>query len=194
MLQFFAGHPPKDGRVADLIAVQMQDRQHRAVTDRVQEFVALPGGGQRAGFGLAVANRDGGDQVRVVEHGAKGVGDRIAQLAALIDRTRGFGRDMARDAAGEAELLEQLAHTFLITADVRVHLRIGAVQISVCNKEVAAMARPEIKIISWSYFLITRFRCTYTKFWPGTVPQWPTIFFLTSSRVSGRRSSGLSSR
>ena len=27
--------------------------------------------------------------------------------------------------------------------------------------------------------------------WPGTVPQWPTIFFFTSSRVSGTAQHGV---
>ena len=69
----------------------------------------MPGGGQRAGLGLAVANHAGDDQAGIVEHRAERVGQRVAQLAALVDRARGFGRDVAGDAAGERKLLEQLS-------------------------------------------------------------------------------------
>jgi hypothetical protein len=31
-----------DGRVGDLVAVEVQDRQHRAVGDRVEELVGVP--------------------------------------------------------------------------------------------------------------------------------------------------------
>ena len=45
-----------------------------------------------------------------------------------------------------------------------------------------------------SFLLMALFKCTKTKFWPGTVPQCPTIFFLIMSIVRGFFSSGFSSR
>ena len=92
-------------------------------------------------LGFAVADGDGADQVGVVKHSAERMGDGIAQLAAFVDGTGGLGRNVGRDAAGEAELLEQLAHALFITADVGVHFAVGAVQVGVGNKEVAAVAR-----------------------------------------------------
>src|SRR3954453_9410136 len=47
------------------------------------------------------------EQVGVVERGAEGVAQGVAELAPLVDRAGGFGGDVAGDAAGEAELLEQ---------------------------------------------------------------------------------------
>ena len=44
-------------RIGDLVAVEVQDRQHRAVARRIEKLVGMPGGGERAGFGLAVADR-----------------------------------------------------------------------------------------------------------------------------------------
>ena len=61
-------------------------------------------GRQRAGLGLAVADDAGDDQVRVVEGRAVGVRQRVAELAALVDRAGRLGRDVAGDAAGEREL------------------------------------------------------------------------------------------
>ena len=60
-------------RIRDLVTVQMQDRQHRAVADRVEEFVGMPGGRQRAGLGFAVADHAGDDEIRIVEHCAEGM-------------------------------------------------------------------------------------------------------------------------
>src|SRR5699024_1898484 len=97
----------------------------------VQELVGLPAGGQGAGFGLAVAHGDRGDQVGVVKHRAEGVGDGVAQLAALVDGTGGLRRNVAGDAAGEGKLLEQAAHALLVPADVGVDLGVGAVQVGV---------------------------------------------------------------
>ena len=48
------------GRIGDLVAVEVQDGQHRAVADRVEELVGVPARGQRPGFGLAVTD-DAGD-------------------------------------------------------------------------------------------------------------------------------------
>ena len=140
MLQLLVGHAAEHGGIADLVPVQVQDRQHGAVALGVQEFIGLPAGGQGAGLGLAVAHGDRGDQVGVIEHRAEGVGDGIAQLAALVDGTGGFRRDVAGDAAGEGKLLEQAAHALLVPADVGVDLGVGAVQVGVCHKEVAAVA------------------------------------------------------
>ena len=56
------GHAAKDGGVGDLVAIQVQDGQHRTVAHGVQKFVGLPAGGQRAGLGFAVAHGAGNDQ------------------------------------------------------------------------------------------------------------------------------------
>jgi hypothetical protein len=45
----------------------------------------VPGGRQRSGLGLAVADYAGNDQPRIIERGAIGVGQRIAEFAALVD-------------------------------------------------------------------------------------------------------------
>ena len=70
LLVFDAG---QHGGVADLVAVQMQDRQHRPVTDRIQELGGMPSRGQRPGLGLAVTDDAGHDQAGIVERGAERV-------------------------------------------------------------------------------------------------------------------------
>ena len=100
----------------------------------------MPGGGQRAGLRLTVTHYAGGDQVGVVRHGAESVGQRIAQLAALMDRAGGFGGHMAGDAAGEGEPLEELLHAVLVLRDVGVDLGVAAVQPVLRHHGVAAVA------------------------------------------------------
>ena len=109
-VQLGLGEPGEHGRVGDLPAVQVQDRQHRAVGGRVEEPVRMPAGRQRAGLGLAVADDAGDDQAGVVEGGAVRVRHRVAELAALVDGARRLRRDVTRHAAGEGELAEQRLH------------------------------------------------------------------------------------
>ena len=73
MFQIFVGDPRQHGRIADLVPVQVQDRQHGTIGDRIEEFCGLPGCRQRAGFRFAVADDAGNDQVRIVECRAKGM-------------------------------------------------------------------------------------------------------------------------
>ena len=140
-LELLVADAGKERGVGDLEAVEVQDRQHRAVRDGVDELVAVPRGGERAGLGLAVADDAGGDEVRVIHHGAEGVRERVAQLAALVDGARRLGRDMARDAAGERKLLEQALHAGRVARDVRVHVGVRAVEIVLRDHGVAAVAR-----------------------------------------------------
>jgi hypothetical protein len=56
----------------------------------------------------------GDDQAGVVEDGAERMAERIAELAAFVDRARRRGRHVARDAAGKGELCEQLLQSGLI--------------------------------------------------------------------------------
>ena len=65
--------PREHRRVGDLVAVQVEHRQHRAVARRVQELVRVPARGQRTGLRLAVADHAQRQQVRVVQDRAVGV-------------------------------------------------------------------------------------------------------------------------
>ena len=139
-LHLLVTHAGEDGRIGDLEAVEVQNGQHSAVGDGVDKLVAVPRGGQRAGLRLAVAHHTGGDQVGVIRHGAEGVGQRVAQLAALMDRAGGLRCHMAGNAAGEGETLEELLHPLLVSGDVGIDLGIAAVQPVLRHHGVAAVA------------------------------------------------------
>ena len=119
LFQLLTGDPRENGRVGDLVAVEMQDRQHRAVGDGIEKLVGVPGRRQRPGLRLAVADDAGDDEIGIVEHGAERVTERIAELAALVDRTRTFRRRVAGDPARKRELQEQPSQPRFVLADVR---------------------------------------------------------------------------
>ena len=126
-LHLLMAHAGEDGGVGDLEAVEVQNGQHRTVGNGVDELVAVPRGGQRAGFRLAVAHHAGGDQIGVIRHRAEGVGQGVAQLTALVDRAGGLRCYVAGNTAGEGEALKELLHSLLIPGDIGIHLRVAAV-------------------------------------------------------------------
>lgn len=121
-------HARKHRRIGDLVAVEVQHRQHRAVCPRVEELVRVPRRRQRPGLGLAVAHPAGNDEIGVVEGRAIGVDERVAELAAFVDRARRLWRHMARYPARKGELPEQRFHALDVSADMRIHLAVGALQ------------------------------------------------------------------
>ena len=140
MVELLVRNAREHGRIGDLVAVEMQDRQHRAVAHGIEELVRMPARRQRPGLGLAVADDAGDDQVGIVERRAVGVRQRVAELAALVDRARRLRRDVARDAAGEGELGEEPLHPLLVLRDVRIDLAVGPLEIGVGDQPRAAVA------------------------------------------------------
>ena len=140
LLQFLVLDAREDGRVADLEAVQVQDRQNRSVRDRIEKFVGLPGGRQGARFGLAVADDAGDDEPGIVERGAECVAERISEFAAFVDGAGRRRRDMARNAARKGELFEEPLHPGLVLTDVGIDLAVAALEIGVGDQRRSAMA------------------------------------------------------
>jgi len=124
-----AGNPGQHGGVVDLVTIQMEDGQDGAVGGGVEEPPAVPRRRQRAGFRLPVANDDGGDQPRVVEHRPGGVGQAVAQFAPLVDAPGQFRRAVAAHPAGKAERAEELLHAADVLPAAGINLGIGALQV-----------------------------------------------------------------
>ncbi len=129
------------GGVGDLVAVEVQDGQDGTVVDGVEELVGVPGAGERAGLRLAVADHAGDQQARVVEGGAVGVGEGVAEFAALVDRAGDLRGDVAGHAAGERELPHQQLHARRVPGRVRVLLGVAALQPGVGQHGGPAVAR-----------------------------------------------------
>ena len=130
------------GRVRDLVAVQVQDREHGSVGGRVQELVRVPARRERPSLRFAVADDARDEEVGVVEGGAEGVGQGVSELAALVDRARRLGRDVRGDPARERELAKERAQPVLADGDVRVELGVRAFEIGVRDEPRPAVARP----------------------------------------------------
>ncbi len=99
----------------------------------------MPARRQRTGLGLAVADDAHGQQVGVVEHGSVGMDERVAELAALVDRAGCLRCDVAGDPARERELPKQPPQPLLIVTDVRVDLAVGALEVGVGDESWAAV-------------------------------------------------------
>src|SRR5580700_9649790 len=122
--EFFVVHAAKHGGIRDLPAIEVKNRQHRAVTRRVQKFVAMPARSQGPGFGLAVSHYATSEQIGVIEHCAACMHDRITQFSAFMNRARSFRRRMAGNSAREGKLFEQLPQAFFILSDVGIKLTV----------------------------------------------------------------------
>ena len=127
-------------RVGDLVAVQVQDGQHRAVARRVEELDAVPGRGERPGLRFAVADHAGDDQIRVVEGHAEGVRQAVAQFSAFVQRARCFRRAVAADAARERELREKAPEAVFALTLVRIDLAVSAFEPGLREHRGRAMA------------------------------------------------------
>ncbi len=139
LVQFLMPDAGQHGRVADLVAVQMQDRQHGTVGHGIEELVGLPCGRQGAGFRFAIADDTGDDQIRIVERGAKGMAEGVAQFAAFVDRTRRRRRNMTRNTARKRKLGEQLLQAGFVLTDIRVDFTVGAFKIGVRHQRRPAV-------------------------------------------------------
>ena len=133
------GAAPEHCRAGDLGVVEMQNGQHCAVTNRVQERLDLPRTRQRTGFGLPVADDTGDHQIGIVERRARGVDQGIPQLAALVDTAGGLHAHMARNATGSGELATQTTHTVAVERDVGIDLAVRAFEIGVRDQRRATV-------------------------------------------------------
>ena len=125
--QLVIAHRVVDRGVGDLVAVDVEDRQHRTARHRIEELVRVPGASGRPGLRLAVADDAGDDQVRVVQRGAKRRCQRIPELAALVDRSGHHRREVAGKAAWPGEAANQSSEPFAIAAQLGLDVRQTAV-------------------------------------------------------------------
>ena len=128
--------------VGDLVTVQMQDGQHRAVAGGVEELVAVPAGSQWPGFGLTITNDARHDQLRIVQGGTIGMGQRIAQFAPFVNGARHMGADMAANAIRPGKLPKEPGHSKCVALDRWVELGVGTVEVCLSDQGRTAVARP----------------------------------------------------
>src|SRR5208283_1828053 len=71
--QFFVRNARQQSWVINLVSIQVQDGENRAVPNGIEELTDVPGSCQWSRFRLSVSDRRSHDQVRVVEGSAAGV-------------------------------------------------------------------------------------------------------------------------
>ena len=106
LFQFIAGDAGEDGGVGNLVPVEMEDRKYRSVGRRIEKFVGMPRRGKWSGFRLAIADDARDHETRIVEGRAERMAERIAELAAFVDRARALGRYVTGNASGNENCLK----------------------------------------------------------------------------------------
>lgn len=193
-VEFRPGKAGQDGGIGDLVAVEVEDRQHGPVVDGVEELVGVPGGGQRPGLRLAVADHTHDHQAGVVERRAVGVGEAVAQLAALVNGARDLRGDVTGHTTREGELAKHPLHAGEIHGDVRIDLAVGALQPGVGDDGGPAVSWPPDRQYVGPAGPDHPVQMCVQRFSPGEVPQWPRSRRLMCPGLSGSVSSGLESR
>jgi hypothetical protein len=139
LVKFLRIDAGEDGWVGDLVTVQVEDGEDGAIGDGIEELVGVPGSGEGPGLGLAIADDAGDDEVGVVEGGAEGVTDGIAEFTALVDGAGAFGRDVAWDAAREGELEEEFLEAGFVLGDVGIDFGVGSFEVGIADGRRSAM-------------------------------------------------------
>src|SRR5579859_489985 len=83
----------------NLVAIQMQDRQHRAIVKGVQKLDTFPGTFERSRLRLPIADHRDGNEVGIIEDRAKSMCEDVAKFTTLVNRARSLDAGVARDAA-----------------------------------------------------------------------------------------------
>ena len=130
-------------RVGNFVAVQMQYRQDAAVARGVQEFIRMPARRQRTRLRFAVADHAGDDEIGIVEGRAIRMRKRVAELAAFMNGSGCFRRDVAGHAVRPRKLAEEPLQTRAIVRDRRVAFGVAAFEIGIRNQPRAAVAGPD---------------------------------------------------
>ena len=99
----------------------------------------MPTAGQRSGLSLAIADDAGDDEIGIIKRGAIGVAQRVAELAAFVNRARCLRRGMARNAAGEGELFKKPFHSPLVLRDIGIKLAVASLQIGIGHDRRSAV-------------------------------------------------------
>ncbi len=137
--QFFIRYASQNSWVRDLVAVEVQHRQHGPIANRVQEFVGMPRGCKRTGLRLAVADYDCDDEIRIIERCSVAVRDGVPKFAAFVNRTRCLRRAVRADSSGKGKLPEKFQHARFVAALIRIDLGVVPFEIAIGERRWRAV-------------------------------------------------------
>ena len=115
LVELFVGDAGQDGRVGDLVAVEVQDRLASIPSVRglmsLLDCQPVASGPVSASPSPTMA---GTNRLGLFITAAVGVGQGVTQLAAFVDGARGFRSVVGRDATRVGELAEELLQTSFV--------------------------------------------------------------------------------
>src|SRR5579864_1018007 len=145
ILNFLVRNARQQGRIVDLIAIQMEDREHSAIARRIQELVGVPGSRERTGFRLAIAHDCRNNQLWIVKGRATGMREDVAEFSAFVNRSRSFRRAVTPDSAGEGKFMEELPQAVFVKTLLGIDLGVRPLQVSGAKHAGSAMSRASKK-------------------------------------------------
>ena len=107
IFEFFVGDAGENSRIGNLPPIEMENGEHGTIGDGIEKLVRVPGGSERGGFGFAIADDAGNDEIGIVKGGAVRMQQRVAEFAAFIDRSGNIGSIMRGNAVGPGELAKE---------------------------------------------------------------------------------------
>ncbi len=141
--QFRICHASQQGRTGELVAIQVQDGEHRTGGTGVQVLVGMPGCRQRASFGLPVTYDTGHNQIQIVERCPVGVRKAVTQLATFVDHARGSRKQVAGHPVGPGKLAFETPQAGYVEGEIRIVFAQGSFQIQVGKNSRRAVPRPD---------------------------------------------------
>ena len=126
--ELIVGVAPEYCGARNFVTVEMEYRQHGAVAHRIEKLYALPSAFERRGFRFAIADHARDNQIGIVERRAERMHQRIAELAAFVDRAGHVRTRMTRHSARRRELAKQQPHALTVFGDVRIKLGVRALR------------------------------------------------------------------
>src|ERR1700687_5310762 len=99
----------------------------------------MPGGRKRPGFRLAVADRNGNNEIRIVERRSICVRDGVPKFTTFVNRTRCLWRAVRTYSPGKRKLPEEFEHAGFVAALVWINLGVMAFEVAVGQRGGCAM-------------------------------------------------------
>src|ERR1700692_3977833 len=93
----------------------------------------MPGGCERTGLRLAIADGDGDNESGIIERRSISMRDGVAKLAAFVNRTRRFWGAVRSDSSGKRELPEKLEQARFVATLVGIDLGVVAFEIEIAR-------------------------------------------------------------
>jgi hypothetical protein len=140
LLELLVTDSCEDGRIVDLVSVEVEYWEDGTISDRIEEFGAVPTSSKRTRLSLSISNHCQRDQIGVIKDRSEGVRNRVTKLSSLVNATWGLGSRVTTNSTGERKLLEEPLQAFLVFCYVGIYLRVGPFEVGLRDDCWGSMA------------------------------------------------------